>query len=208
VHAQTFKERMILMQNEYAQVKDVHILMSVTIFDNEKNSKPFFQQQAEIRKKDFQYNYSFGPISMLMTNDDMLMVDHSSKRIVCSKRSLEKEQKMFADPFKASLDSMLRLHGTPESIEKEKGIEHFRLKNDKGQIRQIDMFVNEANLLERLEYRYKEDQYVVIEFKIFNRTPEFAPETFNREQFVTMEKGKLKGAKNYSSFEVVTVEAQ
>ena len=198
--AQDFRNRIEAMQKEYATISAVHIEMKIQAFENKESIAPFFEELAIIKRSEANYYYRFSGTEMLLNEKYLLMIDESSRQIICTQRSLKKEEK-FADPFTANLDSIMSFYETPVFVEKKENLEHFSVIQKEGPIRGIELFIDsKTSLLKRLDYSYENGQYVVIEFTIFNSNPEFGSTDFREGKYVRVENGKLKTTPLYSRF--------
>lgn len=204
--AQGFKECLESMQKTYSVIENVHIKMSIRIFEDDKSSAPYFNETADIKRQNKNYYYQLGSINMLMNTKYILMVDRSSQEIVCTRRSLRAEEQMAQDPFKINLDSILSFYGTPDYLGKTSDGTHYRLFQKTGSIRQFDFFIDEERkIVNKIEYRYEDKHYVVIRFTLFETHPVFSVDTFDERKFVVVEKGKLTPSSSYKGFHVAVV---
>jgi outer membrane lipoprotein-sorting protein len=202
--AQSFKERVAALQQSYVGMDRVHIKMSIQVFTDVASAKPYHREEVDIKRDKYKYSYQYGTTHMLMNDDYMVMVNKTSREILWSKRSPEQQQKVLSDPFKMNLDSILTFYGTPVLVEKKGSVEHYSLEQKNGQVRQVDLFIDSAdNVLKRLEYRYVEKYYVVIEFNVFDKAPVFDAETFRESRYVWLDQGKFKAAESYRGYRVI-----
>jgi hypothetical protein len=205
--AQDFKQALLKMQKEYGAAGRMHIIMVIKAFEKKSASVPFYDQKAEIKKDDQNYFYQLGINDMLLNEKYLLMIDHSAKQITCNKNNL-KAMGGFKDPFKMNLDSLLSAYGKSSYAGKVEDMEHYRIVHSKGIIKQTDMyFSSQTNLLSKIEYSYQSNQWVVIDFELFNNQPEFPLGTFDEARYMTFVNGKPKAAKDYQQYEVIDVES-
>lgn len=205
-NAQSFRECLESMKQTYSTLESAHIKMSIRIFENDKSSTPYFDETADIKRQNRNYSYQFGSINMLMNAKYILMVDKSSKEIVCTRRSLKAEEQIERDPFKLNLDSILSFYGTPDYLGKTTDGTHYRFFQKKGTIRQFDFFIDEERkIVNKIEYRYEDKHYVVIRFMLFETHPAFSDDVFDERKFVMEEKGKLTTSGAYRGYHVAVV---
>ena len=203
VYSQNFKDRLLAMQQEYTNMNNVHVVMNIQAFENELSTVSFYKESAVIKREGKNYLSQFSGMDMLMNDKYLLMVDRHSKQIICAKRDSKAEVKFF-DPVKVNLDSILGFYGTPLLVQSENQVEQFRLDQKKGPIKVIDVYIDtNKNVLKRLDYRYEDGQYVVIQFEVFDTAPVFGSAEFQESNYVVPEKGKLKPSSGYSNFNVV-----
>lgn len=206
--AQSFKEILTGLQKEYANIESIHIKMSIQVYENDTSKDPYFKEVADIKRQAQNCSYQFGAVFMLMNSKCLVMVDKSSREIVYTKRSTADEQALYNDPFKLNLDSILLLYENPQYIGKETEGEHYRIFQQRGTIRQIDIFMDlNENRLTRIEYRYEDGHYVVIRFTTFDKNPVFEGNTFSESSYVIEEQGRLKAARAFFGYNVATVDA-
>jgi hypothetical protein len=206
LHAQDFKQALLKMQKEYGALGSMHIVMSIKAFDKKTATTPFYSQKADIKKHDQNYFYKMGVNDMLLNEKYLLMIDHSVKQMVCNKNNL-KAMGGINDPFKVNLDSLLTAFGKSSYLGKVADMEHYRIAHSKGMVKQTDLYFKvETNLLQKIEYTYESNQFVVIDFELFDRQPSFAPGTFDEGRYMVLENGKLKAVEAYRQYEIVDVE--
>jgi hypothetical protein len=200
LHAQNFKERLETMKREYGEIDKVSIQMSINVYENPDGTQPLYDQVATIKRDGENYFYRFDRTEMLMNEKYLLVVDETSRQMMCTSRSVKKEKK-FIDPIQANLDSLLTFYEPPILVSKDGNLERYRLVHKNGSIRAMELFLDtSANIMTRIDYYYSEGHYARIEFKLFDRTPVFAKDDFSENKYVRMEKGVLKTTPLYSRF--------
>jgi hypothetical protein len=207
LRAQDFKQALLKMQKEYGAAGRMHIIMVIKAFEKKSATIPFYNQKAEIKKDNQDYFYQLGVNDMLLNEKYLLMIDHSAKQITCNKNNL-KAMGGFKDPFKMNLDSLLSAYGKSSYVGKVDNMEQYRIVHSKGIIKQTDMyFSSQTNLLNKIEYSYQSNQWVVIDFELFDKQPEFTVGTFDEARYMTFVNGKPKATKDYQQYEVIDVES-
>ncbi len=207
--SQSFKERLQLMQKEYSALQNIHMRMTIQVFENDKGDKPFYNEEADIKKQDQYYHYEFGGTNMLMNSKYIVMVDKGSREIVCSKRSLKAEAKFGSDPFRVNLDSILMFYESRDFVGKQVDDEHYKLLQKKGAVKQIDLFINsKLNVLSRIEYRYEDQHYVVIQFTLMEKQPVFEESTFDESQYFITQKGKFRVANAFAGYHLSVADSK
>lgn len=200
------KKAILKMQEEYKTMDKLHLIMSIQVFESESASKPYYSEIANIKRDKNNYLYQFGSQEMLMNEKYLLMIDRSSKEIFCNKRNLKSELNTFKDAFQMNIDSLLKFYGKTILVGKEDQIEQYRLFQDKGPVNQVDLFIDASSgLLKRIDYAYKDKQYVKIDFKMFDRTPVFNPGIFNENNYITVQKEKLVASERFKGYNVSNV---
>ena len=201
--AQDFKQALLKMQKEYGDAERIHIVMSIKAFDKKTSTDPFYVQKAEIKKDSQNYFYRFGVNDMLMNRSYLIMVDHSAKQITFSKSNLASGTP-FKDPFKMNLDSLLIAYGKSSYLGKNDSLDHYQIVHSKGTVKQTDMyFSTQTSLLRKVEYSYAGDQRVSIDFDLFDKQAEFAPDTFNEERYMVRLNDKLIPSQAYLHYKIV-----
>lgn len=200
---QSFKERALMMRKEYRDLDSVHIAIDVQVFEDENATTSFYREEADIQKQASNFVYKLSALQMLMNERYLVMVDRSSKEILCSPRSPKDEEK-FSDTYRENLDSMLSRHEDPEYVNREGAVEHYRMIQKKSAIRQIDVFLDtQKNVLTKIEYRYTDGHYVVIRFSIFDIHPVFIRDAFSEERYFARENGRFRAVSPFQGYRVV-----
>jgi outer membrane lipoprotein-sorting protein len=200
---QDFKTEIRDLRSGYENLQSLHVTMTISVFESAQVSKPFFEEKADIKRDGTNYSYRFGSIEMLMNDRCLIMVDHEARELVFSNRDVGMEQSL-TDPVKMNLDSVLDLYGEPKLISASGGINHYRINQNKGLIHQVDIYLSSAKkLLQKIEYRYKDEQFVRINFDVFDKTPEFAASVFDDGYYVKLLNGKLIPGPRFKGFEIV-----
>lgn len=203
--AQDLKQALEKLRSTYAQTDRFHIVMSIKAYDDDKAGVPYYDERADIRRSGNSYLYRFGSSDMLMNEKYLIMVDRGSKEIICDKRSIAAETETFKDMMKANvLDSILQFYEQPEYVGQQNGVDHYRVFQKKGAIRQIDLLFRASDhLLQGINYHYRNKQYVTIEFDTFDMNPVFASHAFHENQYVTITKGKIAVADAFRNYTVI-----
>src|SRR5690606_30826053 len=103
---------------------------------------PYFSEVADVKRHEDNFSYRLGSTDMLMNTRFIIMVEKESKEILCTKRSLKDEKKLFDDPYKMNLDSLINLYNNPMLINRSGKTEHYRLTQNTSAIKQIDLFID------------------------------------------------------------------
>ncbi len=208
-NGQSLKDRMVQMNKDYATLNSVHIRMTIKVFETSKDTKPYYEDVAEIKRLDQRYEYSLNNMAMLMSEDRFIMVDKGSHEIVWSKRSIKDESKMFSDPFKVNLDSLLTLYSTPVLKGRQGNVEHYSLEQKSGPVETVELFIDVVqNVLTRMEYGYRDGHCVIIGFNIFNKSPDFTPDTFDERRYVLFTKDKPVPAPAYRGYNIAMADTK
>jgi len=209
VHAQSFKERLLSMRKAYDTLGKVHIRMAVSLFESDQSKTPYVREVADVKRDKRNYRYEFGSTDMLMNDKYLIVVDRNSREMMCSKRSLKGEDNLFTDPMKISMDSILSFYENPTLVSSQQNIEHYTMTQKRGPIKRVDLFIAQAtSLLQKMEYRYTDGHYVVIEFTTFDTRPPFDENTFHEKMYVLADKGKLRASAPFRGYRVVMMDQQ
>jgi hypothetical protein len=207
LQAQDFKATIDRLRDGYEKSEKLHIIMKIQAFPDSISTTPFYQETANIKKDGVNYLYQIGNTEMLMNSKYMVVVDRSSREIICNKRDVNAETQFFGkDPIKVNMDSMISVYSVPKYMGRKNNIDHFRVFQKKGAIKQIDMMVNvDENVLQSIAYSYKDGQFVKIAFEVFNKQPEFKADTFNENIYMVFVKGKLKPGPAFQQYNIQEV---
>jgi len=210
LNAQSFKERLTAMRKTYDTLSKVHIRMSISLFAGEQSKTPYLRETADVKRNKRDYRYEFGTTNMLMNSKYLIMVDRNSREMLCSKRSLKGEDNLFTDPMKISMDSILSFYENPRLVSRQDSIEHYAMTQKKGPIKRVDLFIDQlTGLLRKMEYRYADGHYVIIEFTTFDTRPPFDENTFHEKSYViAADKGVLKASAAFRGYHVVMMDKQ
>ncbi len=200
--AQSLKHDLTEMRKFYDDIEDLHILMGVHVFESAETENSLYTLKVDIKKQGGSYRYHYGENQMLMNDKYLILVDGTAKEMICGKRkkNLGKEE----HPFAFSLDSLLSFYGTPKYLGEDNRASRYRISQKVGPIHQLELWIdNRTNLLQRMDYWYREGAYVRIDFEIFNGSPTFKSDLFDEKHFIRNEGGTLTTAANYDGFHLV-----
>lgn len=190
--AQDLKGALEKMQDVYSRSEKLHIIMEVKVFETLSEATPAFHEKADIKKENENYRYTFSSTEMLLNERYQIVVDKESRDIIINKRDLKIESQV-KDVFKANLDSILTHYNAPEVLGDSAGATHYRLFQKHGLVDQIDLHVdNELNILKKMEYRYRDGQFVSVVFEMFDTTPSFDEGVFDDKNYVLIAGGRVK----------------
>lgn len=203
---ETFKKVILKMQEEYKNMDKLHLIMSIEVFENATATKPYYNEVADIKRDKNNYLYTFAGQEMLMNDKYLLMVDRAEKEIFCNKRNLKSEQNTFKDAFQVNIDSLLNFYGETKYLGKKEQLDHFQLFQKTGQVSRIDLFIDSfTGLLKRIDYAYNDDQFVKIEFKVFDRAPQFNTAVFDERNYIVIQKEKLTASEKFKGYRLSEV---
>lgn len=205
-HAQSFNERLTSMKKDYASVEKMHVVMNIRVLEKEGAAEPFYKETADLKKDGVKYHSRFGATEMLMNERYILMVDRDAKEIYLSRRNVN-DEKRYMDAFQSTLDSLARFQQMPELISGSGGFEHYRLRLKTGDIRQVDMVINTGtNTLSKLEYRYEDGQFAVIDIATFDKAPRFGATDFEESRYVLTANNKLQASTAFKGYHIIAAD--
>lgn len=205
--AQNFKQAMLNLQAAYDNSERLRVVMDIRVFEDSLAKSLLYSDHADIKRDGRNYLYQFTNTEMLMNGKYMVMVDKSSREIVCSKRDVKGEDKFFGkDPIRMNIDSLMNRFNNTHFIGKTGLFERYRIVQKKGVIRVIDMTIDtQNNRLVNIRYFYRDGQYAAIDFEVFDKQPAFEATAFSEDAYVIHEKGKLRPSTLYSRYTVEEV---
>jgi hypothetical protein len=190
--AQDLRATLEKMQAVYTSSQKLHIVMEVKVFETKGETSPLFYEKADIMKSEGNYRYVFSTSEMLLNDKYQIVVDKESRDIIINRRDQKVESKV-EDLFQANLDSILTHYDTPEIIGDSAGVTHYRVMQKHGVVDQIDLLVdNKKNILKKMEYHYREGQFVSVVFETFDTTPSFDENVFDDKNYVLIANGRVK----------------
>jgi outer membrane lipoprotein-sorting protein len=190
--AQDLKSALVKMQDVYTRSEKLHIVMEVKVFETIGEATPAFHEKADIKKENENYRYTFSSTEMLLNEKYQIVVDKESRDIIINKRD-QKIESQVKDVFKANLDSILAHYNAPEVLGDSAGATHYRVFQKHGVVDQIDLYVdNQKSILLKMEYRYRDGQFVSVVFEMFDTTPSFDAGVFDDKNYVLIAGGRVK----------------
>lgn len=206
-HAQDFKQALLAMQEKYRAMEKFHIVMQVKVFEEGAEATPFYHEKVEIRKDGARYRYRYGDQDLLMNERYLIMVDRTSREIVCNKTNPGAAQAK--DPLQANMDSLFSSYGKPQYVGREGQADHYRLSLDRGEVSEVEIFIDpDQRVFRKIEYRYRERQRAVIDFLVFDTAPAFEMGAFDEQYYISVSKNRISPSKNFSSYHVVNVDTE
>lgn len=203
LHAQDLHAALIKLKEQYKTVESLHIALRIEVFQDSASSKPYFIEQADIKRKGTNYRYTLLSNELLMNDHFMIVVDRNSKELLYSHRDLKSEA-YFSGQIGINIDSVFTMLGDLVFIGRDHQRAHYRIKNKKSEIRQIDLFLNEEKgYMEKIIYLYRGNQIASIKFEIFDVHPSFDENTFSETSFITITNGKVMTASDFRNYVLV-----
>ena len=201
--AQDFKDALLKMKSAYGNAERIHIMMSIQAFEKESSSKPFYIQKVEIKKDHKNFLYELGNRDMLLNATYLIMTDHTTKQIFFNKPDSSAATGL-QDPFKVNIDSLLTAYGKSSYMGTTNELEYYKIIHAKGMVKQTDMyFLVQTKLLQKIEYHYRANQRVTIDFKVFDKEPQFAADTFDEAKYIAWLDGKPRAGQSYLGYRVI-----
>jgi len=202
--AQDLKAVLAQMRDQYNNAEKFKVSMTIQAFDNDQQRNAFYTAEATILRDGNKYLYRFGTNEMMMNDHYRIMVDWGTGEMIYDKRNMKAEADALTGAAALSLDSIFRFYDTPEYRGDKNGIDHYRVKQKKGPIDQVDLYIaKSSNILHAISYRYRDKQYVYIKFETFDLTPSIEAQTFDERRYIVSVKGKLKAVGSYKNLAVL-----
>jgi hypothetical protein len=200
--AQGVKERLAEIQRTNAAVNRVHMVMNIEVFQSNESATPFYKERAEIKRDLDNLRTNFSGIEMLKNEKCLVMINRNQKQILYTKRTPETE-KQYNLPMGFDLDSLIRTQEVPVLVNSEGSVDQLRFKQRIGPIGTLDLFIDSQNHINRMDYFYNTGQHVIIRFEVFNTEPVFDSTVFFENNFIVVEKGKVRPSDQYANFIVI-----
>jgi outer membrane lipoprotein-sorting protein len=202
--SQDLKAVLTQMREQYNNAEKFKVTMTIQAFDNEQQKNAFYKAEANILRDGNKYLYRFGANEMMMNDHYRIMVDWGTGEMIYDKRNMKTEADALTGGSALSLDSIFRFYETPEYIGDQDGVDQYRVKQKKGPIDQVDLYIKKSsNVLHAISYRYRDKQYVYITFKTFDLKPSIEAQTFDEKRYIVSVKGKLKAVGSYKNLTVL-----
>jgi hypothetical protein len=209
-YGQSYEDVFRDLYDNYNSLQEVHIKLSIELYEDEDMKKLYYNEVADIRKSHDNYSCVFGSLEMLMNSRYMIMIDKATRDIVCSKRNAKAIDRFQRDPMKLNLDSLLGLGNGPKLIaDTDSPLLHYRFDEAGGGIKELDIFIDQRlRTLSKLRYRYSDGHIVVITFSVFDNAPGF-PENYFSEKIYFSESGSTKKlTDNYKGYTLTFVDGK
>lgn len=202
--AQDLKAVLAQMREQYNNAEKFKVSMTIQAFDNDQQKNAFYKAEANILRDGNKYLYRFGANEMMMNDHYRIMVDWGTGELIYDKRNMKAEADALTGAAALSLDSIFRFYEAPEYISDKNGIDHYRVKQKKGPIDQVDLYITKSSsALQAISYRYRDKQYVYITFETFDLKPFIEARTFDEKRYIVSVKGKLKAVGPYKNLAVL-----
>jgi hypothetical protein len=202
VAAQDLRSALERMQQTVKESTQMHVVMTIDVYEDIRSEKSFYHDVAEVNRNDNSYLYHFGVLDFLMNDKYVIIVDRQERRIMLQDRDLTSETE-FRKSISFNLDSLLLAYKNPKFIGNINGIEHYQVLQNQNSISQIDLFINNrTNLLDKMQYGYKEGQFVSIHFDQFEIHPKFKEDEFDELLYFSKLNGKYQLAEKFKDFKI------
>lgn len=198
--AQDLKVAIEKMREHYAEKSAMHIVMEIKAYHDQTEADAFFEEKADIKKRNQDYWYTFGTNEMYMNDKRMIIIDHGSKEMVHALRQPNSFQGL-TDLFQVSMDSILGLYNTPAYLGVVKGAHQYSMVQKSGPVERVEVGIGvESGLLTLLTYTYRTGEKVRIVFVTFDTSPQFAAGTFDEKKFIQQGVNGLEPAGTYRNY--------
>lgn len=203
ISAQDFRQDITALQKEFENMTSIHVVMDIKAFGTVNDARPYFQTHVDIRKQDNRYCYLYGELEMLMNDNYLIVVNKSERQISMTKRDVKSEAAI-AKSMHFNLDSMITTIGTVQYKGEVNGVRQYSVPATK-RLPETDLFIEvQTKSLRKIEYHYPDGQFVIIEFKIFDKQPVFTDNTFSETNYVILTKGKAAPAAGFKNFTIAS----
>lgn len=202
--SQDVRQALLSMQNAYSGADRLHIIMRVQGKENVLSNTFLYREKVTIKKDGQRFFYKYGPMDVLTNEKCIVTVDHQKKEMTYTSRKISTTPEVTA--FSATIDSLLSYYETPQYLGKQGNVARYQLIQKAGQVKEIELGINiKTNLLTMIGYRYRNGQYVTIEFEIFDLQPAFEPTTFDVNQYIVEVNAKAVASDSFKGYQVNSV---
>lgn len=205
---QNFKSEIETIKKSFENTNALHLVMKIQIFDDSVSAKASFIEKVDIKRQENNFRYVMNAYEMLMNETYLIVVNKDASELMYTVRDL-KTEKLLQSQFNLNMDTVFNILGTPEFVAKKGNADHYVLKRKTGSIRQIDFFLNkEKKIMERVEYRYRENQVVFIEFELFDAAPAFDDKTFVTSNYLIFSGREIKTSPAFANYKIIQSETE
>jgi hypothetical protein len=203
-HGQDFKQAILDMRSVLEGAKQLHIVMDVSVYERSVSNTVLYHDKVEINRDGNRYLYHYSNSDFLQNERYMIMVNKSEREMTVS-RVDDQDEGDRGPKMNFDVDSILSLYQNPQHLGRDKGVDHFRVRQERTDVTQIDLYVNSmTHLLEKMEYLYDNGQRVLIRFTVFDVHPVFGENEFDEGRYVQVKNGKVSSAQAYQGYKVST----
>jgi outer membrane lipoprotein-sorting protein len=182
--AQDFRQAIEDLHRRYGTAENLSSTMSIDAFESPGLVRPFYEEKVVILKKGTSYRHHLTSTDMVMNDHHIVMVDHSNRRILISKRDVKGEAQYYQKAG-INIDSLLTSYPDAHFEGIEDNAKKFTVIQKTGDIQKIELLIDDVSGdLRQINYLYRLGQWVTIRFGKFNVSPEFSAKEFDEEQFV------------------------
>lgn len=200
--AQDFRAALANLRQRYENSRQFHVRMDIQAFETETAATAFYRQQAEIFRDGENYLYQLDDQDLLLNEQHLLLVNKATREIVCQPRSQPGERELAAST-RLNLDSLLNLSGTPEYLGQKDQVQHYRFREQKGEIDRVDLYFSTTDgMVREITYHYRSGQFARVRFTRFDLEPALGSGTFDEKRYVVAVQGKYRGTGLFSSYKV------
>lgn len=204
LYGQSFEQDMATMKTAYSDVASLYVEMENSVWQDQKMGR---QQKARISKKGELYLYEMDEATMLINKKYILMINHTTKTIICNPWTKEKAKQLAqqhiptAKDLKAQYPSITYL-GQQDQYKK------YQLENKDLQMSKIEVsFEPNTGYIRKMRYYYnpllvEKSTYTEMHLKVIQTNPSFDATTFSEHRFVTKTSKGFKGVGDYQSYTV------
>lgn len=202
LQAQDFAQVIKEMRKEYEGSKTLQVVMEVSVYDSVHAPMPHYKQIVDVKREGTNYWYQFEENEMLLNEKYLVIVDKESKLISYSKRSVQMEAEL-QKTLVFNVDSVLKEYDAPLRLGKEGNVEHYVVNERRGAIEKIHFYIiPEQHLLKKLEYNYREGQFVSINFLAFDKNVVFPEDTFSESRYLIKMNNKVIPSRFFRQYEL------
>lgn len=217
ISAQDLKKDFEALEDLYKNLENFYTKMEVKIYDlNENKTVPHLIKHCEVNKKGNMIVHHTDDISMVNTDQSLLILDHKNK-VIAYGESDKKAKKQKLDEMllpNTSLDSLMQFY---EEINYKGIIDNckvYHLKFKKLAFsRAVIEIDQETGFLKMLSYSYdsgvvRQKIWVETNFSSTTATPEFDVKIFDKNHYLKKEGDGYVGVGKYKNYRVVKLKNQ
>jgi outer membrane lipoprotein-sorting protein len=201
--SQDFRQAMEQLQKKYQNAENFRIRMSVDVFGAKGNERSFYRDKITITKRGTSFRHHLSGMDMVMNDKYIVVVDHSSKKIIINKRDVKGEAKFYKQ-VRFNMDSMLQFYEDARLETTLNNINKFSATQKIGPIGKVEFFIAKGSTdLKQINYSYRAGQWATIIFDEFELSPTFNMNEFDEQQFVRKTGKSWQPANTLAGYKVV-----
>ena len=206
--AQDFEADMKKMQEAYTNASSMTIEMTNKLY---RGGIVKEEQKAKVHKSKDRYLYDFDQYWILLTKEDVLMVDERGKTIVCNKWTAERAEQL-AQKYSPNLEGIQKKYPSIKYLGKEGGYKKYRLENENIDMAKVEIsFEESTGYMREIRYYYHPDMvnqatYIEVIIDKIHKKSNIDSSRFLNSKYIQKVGNKTTGVGTYKHYTIHNVQ--